>query len=673
MIFQTLVLLVVFIFLTLFSFYPLGYLILGKKVDDLEGHEVITLSFAVSIVTFVLLAVLLSLIKARFLMIYLIGVSNLFSIIKYKFKLLTPWKSFFKNPILLGLIFLGILVQGFISFPSGYLYKDGLLFWSSQAFDGFWHISLMNAIAKNIPPQMPTFSGASLQNYHYLVDILMGEYNRIFGFFSSLDLYFRFFPVLFSFLMGLSVYSFMSRWKNKVVGYWSVFFTYFVGSFGFVVTYLQSGKIFGGETAFWVSQLNTVVANPPHASAIILLCSFLLSFHLFTKSKSKSWFFICALIGCAITGFKVSGGVVLLAGMGTVSLFRIIREKKFDYTILFLVLLATNLITIRLVSKDAASYLIFQPWWFITTMLVEKLGLIDWVHKMQTYQSVGRFTSYLRIFEYEGIAFLIFIVGNLGTRIICFPGALKKLFKFKRKILDSPIDTFLLSIALVGFVVPMLFLQKGVVSNSIQFMQYVLLITGFYSAIVIVDVINKIKPVFWKMVIIILLIVLSVPTVIGNFVEFYGGLPNAKISNNEIAALSFLKDNSNSGDVILTPPFSDGLKYSYKTNPLPIYTWSGTGYVSSLTDRVTYLSDEEMDRQVNLPVDERLVNENEFFYKNDTMFNLNFLKLANIRFIYMPKSQITINDNVHIETFDPSRDGLTNVYSNPEIDVYKVD
>jgi len=465
----------------------------------------------------------------------------------------------------------------------------------------------------------------------------------------------------------------MNRWKNKLIGYWSVFFTYFVGSFGFIVTYLNSGKIFGGETAFWVSQLNTVVANPPHASAIILLCAFLLSFLLFTKSKSKSWFFICFLIGSVIAGFKISGGVVLLAGMGTVSLFQIIREKKFNYAFLFLAILVTNLITVKLVSKDAASYLIFQPWWFITTMLTEKLGLLDWVRRVQTYLSVGRVTSYLRVVEYEGAALLIFVVGNLGMRIAGLPVIAQKLVKFKSKILDSPIDAFMLSATFVAFVIPMLFLQKGVASNIIQFMQYVLLFTGFYAAIFTFDLLSKVKHIGVKIAIIILLVVLSVPTVIGNFVEFYGSAPNAKISPNELVALNFLKDNSQPNDIILAPPFSDGLKYNYKTNPLPIYAWSSTGYVSSLTDRVTYLSDEDMARQTNFPVDQRLANENEFFYKNDVAYNTEFLKQENVRFIYIPKSQDTIIDNGHTETFNPSLSGMVKVYSNPEVDIYKVD
>ena len=665
MIFQTLALLILFLFLALFSFYPVGYLILGKRLSKLEGHEVITLSFAISIVLFVLLSVFLALIRAEFLLIFAVVGVNLLSIVKYRLKLLEPWKSLSKNYILLSLIFLGILVQGFIDFPSGYLYKSGLLFWSSQGFDGFWHISLMEAIEKGIPPQISLFSGAYLQNYHYLVDILMGEFNRIYSFFSPLDLYFRFFPVLFSFLMGLSVFSFVGRWKRKAVGNWAVFFTYFVGSFGFVVTYLKSGKIFGGETAFWVSQLNTVIANPPHASAMILLCAFLLSFLLFTKSKSKGWLFICTLIGSVIAGFKVSGGVILLAGLGAASLFQIIKEKRFDYTILFLILLATNFLTIHIISPDVESYLIFQPWWFIQTMIVVKLGLIDWELRRQTYLAVGRFTSYLRILQIEGTAFLIFVVGNLGVRIVGFPLIFEKLIHFKKKIFAHPIDAFLLSSALAGFIIPMLFLQKGIVYNSIQFMQYVLLVTGFYGAIFTYSILKKIKSPIWKYLFVAILVVLSVPTVIGNFVEFYGSPANAKISNDELSALSFLKDNSNPSDIILTPPFDGNAKYGYKTNPLPIYAWTSTAYVSSLTDRATFLSCEDMLRQTGYDVDGRLGLENKFFSQKDFAFNKNFLKENKIAYIYVPtprKYSLQEEDN-----------HLTKVFSNREVNIYKVD
>jgi hypothetical protein len=664
MIFQTIGNLLLFLLLTTLSFYPIGYLFLGKNVKKLNGYEIISLSFAISIVFFVFLSVFLALINARNLFAFIIFGANIASIIKYKLQLLLPWKSLSKNYILLGLLFLGILVEGFITFPSGYLYKNGLLFWSSQGFDGLWYISLIEAVSKGMPPATPVFSGTNLQNYHYLVDILMGEYYRIYNFFSPLDLYFRFFPVFLSFLLGTSIFSFMSKWKNKAVGYWSVFFTYFVGSFGFVVTYLQSGKIFGGETAFWVSQLNTVVANPPHTSAMILLCSFLLSFYLYTKNKSKSWFLLSLLFGSIVSGFKVSGGGILLAGLGVAAFFQVIREKKIDYFIMFFVLLATNYITLYLISPKATSLLIFQPWWFIRTMVVEKLGLIDWELRRQTYLWVGRFTSYLRVIQLEGTALLIFIVGNLGVRILGFPVMFKNLIYFKRKIFKNPIDAFLISSAFVGFMVPMLFLQKGVAWVSVQFMQYVLLITGFYGAIFTYSILKKIKLVLLKLLFVLILLLLSTPTVIGNFVEFYGKPPNAIISNSEIEALTFLKANSDPNDVILTPPYNKYAKNDYKKNPLPIYTWFGTAYVSALTERNTFLNCEEQLLIMGYDVEERLTEVENFFSQENFVFNNKFLTNNNIKYIYIPTPRKY--------TLQEEENNLTKVFSNDEVNIYKV-
>jgi uncharacterized membrane protein len=176
---------------------------------------------------------------------------------------------------------------------------------------------------------------------------------------------------------------------------------------------------------------------------------------------------------------------------------------------------------------------------------------------------------------------------------------------------------------------------------------------------------KKIKPVFLKYLFALVLIVLSIPTVIGNFVEFYGSHPNAIIDNNEISALNYLKNNSKLGDIILTPPFDNGSKYDYKTSPLPIYAWSATGYVSSLTDRETYLSDEEMASQTGYDVNTRLDEENKFFSQKDFSFNLDFLKNNKIAYIYVPtprKYSLQEEDN-----------HLTTVFSNDEVNIYRVD
>lgn len=283
--------LLIFIVLIFAVVYLPGSLFLFKVYKDLDDSEKISLAFSLGVILLVLLGVFLGLTNLRYLLLPLLLIIGVISAVIHKKSVLRPWNLFIKNKLLLVIIILGVLVQGFISFPSGYHYKEGLLFWSSQGQDGFWHISIMEEIKKEFPPQIPVFAGEELVNYHYLSDILMGEFARMFSFFASLDLYFRFFPVFFSFFMGISVFSFAQRWRDKKTAYWAMFFTYFTGSFGYIVTFLREGKIFSGETAFWVSQLNTMVANPPHAVAICLLLASLLTFLIFFEKREKNGLF----------------------------------------------------------------------------------------------------------------------------------------------------------------------------------------------------------------------------------------------------------------------------------------------------------------------------------------------------------------------------------------------
>jgi uncharacterized membrane protein len=167
-----------------------------------------------------------------------------------------------------------------------------------------------------------------------------------------------------------------------------------------------------------------------------------------------------------------------------------------------------------------------------------------------------------------------------------------------------------------------------------------------------------------KVLVILFVIIFSTPTVIGNFVEFYGNPPNAIISNSEISALNFLKVNSKPDDVILTPPYNQYAKNEYKKNPLPIYAWFGTAYVSALTNRTTFLSCEEQLYTMGYDVNARLDLENKFFSQKDFEFNKNFLKSNNIAYVYVQtpwKYSLREEDN-----------NLTKAYSNDEVTIYKV-
>lgn len=665
---QTLFFGLIFLLLSGTIFYSIGFGILSSKLKDLEDQDIITLGLSIGLVVFVLCAILFGVLHLRWAVLPLVALASALSIYKSGLKILTPWKSFFKDRILLTLIILGILTQGFINFPSGYLYGGDLHFWSSQGHDGLWHVSVMEEIKKSFPPQNPGFSNTVVYNYHYLVDVLMGEFARIFPFFSSLDLYFRYFPVIFSFLMGISVFAFVSKWKeNRYIGYLAIFFTYFVGSFGYIASVLRGGNFFSGETAFWAAQQNTLLGNPPHAISHGLLASFFLSFLIYLKKRNKFWAFISFLIVATLAGFKVSGGFVLLVGLGAAALVDLIVNRKILTLVLTGALGLSNFITFKLMTKDAASFLMFLPWWFIRVMIVDKLGLIEWEHRRQHYLSVGRFTSYLRVGQLELTAFLIFLIGNLGMRFLGFLELINMAVKGKLKSIKDPMNVLLTTSMFTGLIIPIFFVQKGLIYNNIQFMQYFLFIFGFFGAVSTYKILKSIKSKQLKIIFFLLIAALSLPTVIGNLREFYGPKtsPLSRISNQELSALKYLKENSKSDAIILNLPFNKYLRDKFKSQILPMYAWYDTDYISAIAGRSSYLASEHVTLLFYPQTQERIDNKSKFFQQSDLIWNKQFLKDEKISYVYIPKKEIET-------VLDVEGNGLKNFFENEEVTIYSV-
>lgn len=658
---------IVFLLLSLLTFYLPGFWFVKKAKESLEDQEVLALSFALSLIFFLLIAVIFGLANLRALTLPSVILIGFLVIFKFKKSILAPWKIFLKDKKLTALAVLGILTMGFINFPSGLKSTKGLEFWSSQGYDGTWHIALIEEIKKSFPPQSPIFAGENLSNYHYFADVVMGEFNRIFSFFSPWDLYFRFFPVLFSFMIIISVYSFLTRWQgSRTAGYLGIFFSVFVGSFGYIVSFLRDGKIFAGETTFWAAQLNTIIGNPPHAISLSLVSTFFLALLFYQTSKRKYWIIICIFLGGFLSGFKVSAGVIILTGIFLAALAEIIFKRKIYVLLLATILGILNVVTFKSITKGGESLLLWQPWWLIHSMVqsTDRLGLIDWELKRQHYLAKGTWHAWLRVIQLETQSFLIFFVGNLGMRIIGF-GALFKNFLNKVSALRNPLDAALFGAMLTGLLVPLFFVQKGVAFNSIQFMQYFLLIFGFYAAAGVYQTLIPLKSKPLKSILLVLIIILSVPTVIGNLLELYGqGKTSISvISNEELSGLNFLKENSNLSDIVLTMPYEYFPKKQFFSLPKPIYVWYPTSYVSAVSSRRTYLTAEEMATQTGFPVSERLGAVKDFFKQKDSEANKKFLRENKIKYIYLIKNEI-------VNSLDTNN--LDIYYENNEVLIFKV-
>lgn len=661
--------LILFLTFFVFSFYPAGLFLVEKIDKNFRSNEKIILSFISSIVIFVAVALLLGTIGLRFLMWPLVIGSGLYSIVRMRKKLLSPWREFFSDKKLILIVLTAIVIQGVINWPSGYLFKDGLMFWSSQGNDGLWHIALMEEAKKSMPLENPIYAGEKLYNYHYFTDILMGEFGRIYPVFTSLDLYFRFFPVVISFFMSLAVFSFVARWReSKAAGYWAIFFTSLSGGFGYIATFIKNRQLFAGETVFWAAQGNTIIGNPPHAVVYALLAACLLALTVFIKGGNKKVLILAFLIGCAVAGFKVSGGFVLAVGVIVAGLFELLYRRKKELFFFSAILGLSNLAVLKLMSKGTLSFLVWEPWWFVRTTITAP-GRLEWLdleHRRQHYVSKHTLKATLRVIQLELEAFLIFVVGNLGTRFIGIFVPFENGFRKVGSFFKNTVNILLLGSMFSGLIVVLLFVQRGVAYNLIQFMQYFILIFGFFSAAFVAAALSKIKSKFLRLFLVGLLIVLSIPTVIGNLVEFYGPekTPLAKVSRNELAALNYLRSNTSEDTVILTYPFDSGYRWDYKAQPWPISVWFDTAYVSALASRRTFLSNEGQVDILGISFNDRHLDVQKYFKEGNADFNNEFIKKNGIGYVYVFKAELK-------KPLNGKTLGLTEFYENDEVIIYK--
>src|SRR3989344_1062154 len=171
----------------------------------------------------------------------------------------------------INIIFLltaGTLSWSLTMIKSGLTYPFGVGFWGANGHDGIWHIALARSLARG-DMDMPIYSGEDIKNYHLGFDVFLGSLADLTKLPVS-TLYFQVLPPVLAIMIGLAVYGFVKILKGKKEAFWSVFFLYFGGGFGWVVALLREGNI-GGESMFWSQQSISTLINPPFALPLFLM------------------------------------------------------------------------------------------------------------------------------------------------------------------------------------------------------------------------------------------------------------------------------------------------------------------------------------------------------------------------------------------------------------------
>ncbi len=653
-----------------------GMVIVNKALPEVSLKLQIFLSISLGMTLFTLLSYLLGLLNASFgIYIYLILMLLLF--IKAKLFKFSKFKINLNgiNLFIILIILLGTIFQVIPTFKSGHKYSEGMGFWGPNSHDGVWHMALINQLSQNIPPENPIYANTQLKNYHFFYDLLISSTSFITNIEVN-DLIFKLFPILFSILLGWgSYYLFANLFKNyaeekdiKLGAIFALIFIYFTGSFGWIVEFLKNRSL-GGESDFWINQAVSFNLNPPFAiSLIIIIAIFNLIFFL-EKETKRNWLLILTLIILcgSLVGFKAYGAILMFATLIPILIFKFIKSKDLNYLVIFLggLVLSILIFLLNYESQEVlvggvGSLFIFSPFWFIHSMMdsPDRVGLT----RITLMRIVGYETNnWLKIITSEIIGLLIFILGNLGTRLFGL------ITIFRTKIYQNFLFTYLLFIVVLSFVIPTFFIQSGNPWNTIQFAYYGLFIFSIFAGFELSRIYTRLP----KASGFILLTLILIITPLNSITVAKGYLintPHAYISKDEVEGLDFLSKEQKG--VILTYPFDKSLRENFG-EPIPLFAYDTSSYVSALSKSSTFLSDISQNEILQTDYQKRLVINKDFFrYLNslnesseDAAKARELLEQNNVRYIYLLKEY-----KIKVDT---EKLNIKKMFENNSVEIYK--
>ncbi len=568
-------------------------------------------------------------------------------------------RTFFQDKKSILLILLGTIAWSLTMIKSGLVYSYGMGFWGPNGHDGVWHIALASGLA-NGSWEMPIFAGEIIKNYHIGFDLVLAILHKL-TFVPIYVLYFQILPPILSVLVGLYSYLFIRAWTNdKGKAYWGTFFVYFGGSFGWILTLIRSNQI-SGESIFWSQQSISTLINPPFALSLVLIFAGLYFLLEGIKNNSKRNLVLATFLFGVLVQMKVYAGILVLVSLFVAGIWGLLKRESLVLIKVFTGSLIISILLFTPTTKEIGQTLILKPFWFLETMMSfsDRIGWSKFGEAMVNYK-LGQ--SWIKAVLAYGFAFLIFVIGNLGTRLLVLFDLWKRKFDPRS---CQYIDVLTITLIISGFLIPLFFVQSGTYWNTIQFMYYSLIFIGILAGSTFVDIIRMLKTSrlqnrFFE----IILLLLTLPTTLGMLYNHYLPLrPPAMISKAELEALNFLSKQPQG--IVLTQLFDKAAAdAAINKPPRPLYLYESTAYVSAFSEKPVYLED-----QVNLEITgyNWIVRRNEvekYFIDITSEESLEFLRRNKIKYLYMVKG------------FQQEDLGLSisesKIFENQEIEIYRV-
>ncbi|HSX40491.1 MAG TPA: hypothetical protein VLF68_02660, partial [Candidatus Saccharimonadales bacterium] len=422
-------------------------------------------SFALGIAAFLLFTYLLAWIKADVVYnLVLLGIAifeipkSFQELRKIKFKNFLSWE--------LLVLLIGALCMTSLTFFSGQDKDAGLVFYDVHNIDSVFHLSLIGSLIHQFPPEHGGLAGVPLRGYHFFYDFLLASFSKFYHL-SSLDLFFRFFPLFLSLLYGGAILALCRFLRlNKITSCIFLFLGFFAQNLIFLLPIsFSSIEVYDAGI---IQSLSNIIDPNVIVSLIFLFCIILL---LFCVKNKKQIIPVSILLG-VLPELKIYTAVIAFGALFVLAGLRILQKKDFSYAKV-LVLSGVIAAAVYLPINYGAGSLLFAPFLIYRHFMESSIGFakFQWALKYINYTDHH---NYPRIAYLYGIAIFLFFIPTLGLRLFSL-AFIPKLFK---KNFYTPFTVFWLSLLGISLIIPTFFIQTQGPFVVVQFfwIMYVLLL-----------------------------------------------------------------------------------------------------------------------------------------------------------------------------------------------------
>jgi len=559
--------------LLVFYYLPAEAVFTFGKVT-LRGWRRLTIALVTGIALATVIGLFFAAIQARYLVFPTLLILSLLAIRKsehWRPYVLSGWSAPHVLLIVLSILFSIPVIT------SGWFTPSGLQLRTVNDLDGIWNIALIRELVSTFPPQHPAIADIPLHGYHFFYNFWAAELARLLPL-DVVHLHYHFLPLLMAFLFVYGVYEVSLRLsRNTAHAAWATFFAIAGGSFAFVLPVFFKVHL-SIDDGFGINQPMSLLLSPSFVSSFILFLYASILLDEYLKKPSFPLAFGVVLLSGLTIGFKVYGGILVLVSLASVGIYRVWRERNWDVMMLALL---SGLVSVVVFYPFNAAYgfLKLQIFWPPHRLMQGTLDFTQWELKRQTLTQQGSFWGLVKL---ELWAFGIFVLGNLGTRLVGLLGFLRH-----RQFSLTPLLTMLLIAIGVSFLLPMFFIQPIGPFNMIQFYWYFLVLVGIFAGWGISRWLSTLT-VRWRYLVAACLILLTIPSAKEKLNQFVFDKPG-EISRSELDLYEVLANQGKYQDVVLVIPALEGYALEH------LEAWfekSAPPRVTAFANKRTYLGNE---------------------------------------------------------------------------------